>query len=158
MRIDCVDPVRKFVLDTGSAEQQQRWLAELRAAAGAAAMQATVYREFTFAVCVQDEELKSFTIRHRSASAVHKQLQAAGVVSGLTFPGSVFDAAWDFTHTEENWRRRALDMERYFTSLVRRHDVVSHAVFKENFSFDFYALSVPSAACAACSTMATYLR
>ena len=140
VRIDCVDPVRKFVLDTGSAEQQQRWLAELRAAAGVAAAQATDYREYTFGLCVEDEELKRFTIRYRSASAVHKQLQGAGVVSGLTFPSSVFDAAKDFTHTEENWRRRGVEMERYFTALVQRHDVVSHAVFKANFDFDFAEL------------------
>ena len=30
IRIDCVDPARKFVLDAGSTEQQQRWLQQQR--------------------------------------------------------------------------------------------------------------------------------
>ena len=141
VRIDCKDPVRKYVLDMGNTELQQRWIAELRAAARTAETQATEHREYSFAVSVEDDDLRIFTIRHRSASAVHKMLQAAGVVRGLTFPGSVFDAVFDFTRTEENWRQRGRDMASYFTELIRRQEVVSHPVFKKCFNFDFAELA-----------------
>ena len=81
------------MLDTGNAEQQQRWLAELRAAVGTADASARVHREYSFAISAGDEELKRVTIRYRSAKAVHSKLQDAGVVAGLAFPGSMFDAA-----------------------------------------------------------------
>eukprot|EP01043_Picozoa_sp_COSAG02_P006525 COSAG02_NODE_187_length_30377_cov_3.636271_2_plen_1415_part_00 len=137
VQIDCVDPTCRFVLDAGSAKQQQRWLKELRAIAPPDAAQSNVYRDYTFAVVSDDEELKLFTVDHRGAKAVHKQLQDAGVVGGLSFPGSVFDAAKDFTHTEANWRQRAEDMERYYTELLRKQEAISHPDFKASFGFDF---------------------
>eukprot|EP01043_Picozoa_sp_COSAG02_P041355 COSAG02_NODE_3420_length_6777_cov_2.529051_2_plen_1033_part_00 len=141
VRIDCVEPVCKFVLDTGSTEEQQRWLSQLRAVSGTSDTQTTEHREYSFVISAGDEELKRIVIRYRSASAVHKKLQAAGVVAGLTFPGSVFDAAKDFTRTEANWRQRAQDLERYYAELMQRRDAVSHPDFKANFGFDFAELA-----------------
>ena len=141
LRIDCVDPPRKVVLDTGSTEQLQRWLTELRAVAGTAETQAAVHREYVFAVSAGEEELKRFTIRYRSAKAVHTKLQAAGVVGGLGFPGGVLDAAKDFTHTEANWMARAEEMASYYAVLLCRPDAVTHTVFKANFGFDFAELA-----------------
>ena len=141
IRIDCADHARKLVLDAGSTEQQQQWLAKLRAAAGTGDTEAVVHREYFFAVRVGEEELKRFTIRHRSAKAVHKKLQDAGVTGGLTFPGGMFDHTKDFTHTEENWQQRGEDMERYFAELFRKHDAISSPEFKANFDFDFAELA-----------------
>eukprot|EP01043_Picozoa_sp_COSAG02_P086708 COSAG02_NODE_24112_length_697_cov_1.384615_1_plen_232_part_11 len=72
VQIDCVDPRCQFVLDMVDAEQQQRWLAELRAVAGTHAF-AAVFREFSFTISARNEELKDFTICYRSAGTVHKQ-------------------------------------------------------------------------------------
>ena len=141
VRIDCVDPVCKFVLDTGSTEEQQRWLAKLRAVGGTSDIQTTEHREYSFAISAGDEELKRVVIRYRSASAVHKKLQAAGVVTGITFPGSRFDAAKDFTHTEANWRQRAQELEDYYSALMQRLNAVSHPDFKASFGFDFAELA-----------------
>ena len=136
-----MEPVCKFVLDTGSTEEQQRWLAKLRAVSGTSGTQTTEHREYSFVISAGDEELKRIVIRYRSASAVHKKLQAAGVVAGLTFPGSVFDATKDFTRSEANWRQRAQDLEGYFTKLLHSQFALFHPVFKENFGFDFAELA-----------------
>ena len=141
VQVDCVDPRCQIVLDMGNAEQQQRWLAELRAAAGAVDPSAAVHREYSFTIGAGDVELRRLTICFRSAKAVHKKLQAAGVVAGLTFPGSMFDAAKDFTHTEANWRQRAEQLEGYYRQLIRSQEALSHPVFKENFGFDFADLA-----------------
>ena len=113
----------------------------MRAAAGAADSSATVHREYSFTIGAGDVELRRLTIRYRGAKAVHKKLQAAGVVAGLTFPGSRFDAAKDFTHTEANWRQRAEELHSYYWQLVDRQEALAHPVFKENFGFDFADLA-----------------
>lgn len=113
VRVDSVDPPRKFVFDMQNAEQHQRWLRELRAAAGIQAAQAKAFRQYSFTVSTAEEVLKKFTIRHRNAGAVHKQLQAAGVAPGLAFPDWKMDVLKDFTHDEANWRRRAQELQTY---------------------------------------------
>ena len=137
VQIDCVDPDCELVLDMGNAEQQQRWLNELRAVANISAAQHYVYRNYTFAISTGEVELKRFTIDHGAASIVHKKLQAACVAVHLEFPGSIFDATKDFIYTEENWRQRAQDMERYYADLIVRQGAISHPVFRANFDFDF---------------------
>lgn len=138
VRIECVDPARRFVLDMGNAYQRHRWLTELRAVAGP---NTAHYLDYTFSICAAEEELKCFTIDYKSAKAVHKKLQDAGVTGGLTFPGSIIDHAKDFTRTEENWRQRGEEMERYFVQLFHKHDAISSPEFKANFDFDFAELA-----------------
>ena len=72
IRVDCVDPVCKFILDTGDAEQHQAWIAALQATTPPNAAQAVGHRYFTFEVSVGKEELRRFTIDYRAARGVHK--------------------------------------------------------------------------------------
>ena len=141
VKVNTKDPVCKFVFDVGNVEQQQRWLTELRAAAGTSDTQAYLHRLYTFTISADDEELARFTIRYRSASAVHEKLHAAGVVTGLTFPGEFGDTLRDFIHDEANWGQRAQQLTAYYQELLRRHDAISHEAFKANFNFDFAELA-----------------
>ena len=141
LQIDGVDPACKFILDAGSIEQQHRWISQLRAVVGTAERQVAIHRDYTFNIAAADMELATFTIRHRSAKAVHKMLKAADVMVGLTFPSSIRDARKDFLHSEANWRQRGQDLQDYFQELVRKQDVLAHPVFKQNFGFDFADLA-----------------
>ena len=147
IQIDCTNPDRRFVLDAHNTEQQQRWLAELRAVVRRSGSQTTAHREYSFTINItghkadEEEELKRFTIRYRSAKAVHSQLQTAGVVAGLTFPGSLFDFKTDFVHTEANWRQRAEGLACYYTELIQRREAVCHPDFKANFGIDYAELA-----------------
>lgn len=140
VRIDCVDPTCKYLLDTSNVEQQRAWLLALQAVADRSAAQSNVRRDYTFVVAARDEELKTVTIDHRGAKAVHQEMQAAGLVSELQFPGSKFDLK-DFTYTEANWSQRAKALEGYFQQMFHDQDAVSHRVFKQNFGFDFADLA-----------------
>ena len=66
VRVDGVDPACKLILDTGSAAQQQRWIAELRASARTAEAPAQVHREYTYTVVAAGVELARFTMRFDS--------------------------------------------------------------------------------------------
>lgn len=140
VRVDSVSPKkRKFLLDTGNATDQQAWLRVLRTAAGSvAATTVDVYRSYTFSVSFEEEELRTFTLRHSAAKVAHAQVSsAAGQLLGqLDFPAARFgDSVRDFDHDEENWKRRAEEMREYYQQLLRKHDVVSHAVLTSTMGF-----------------------
>lgn len=125
-----------FYLDTANAASHQAWLDALRTAAGVEAATVRVYREFTFSVLLEDEELQCFTVRHSAAKRVHEQLQAVGALpSDVAFPGRFGDGVRDFNFDEANWSRRANELLGYYQALFGRRECVAHAAFKAAMGF-----------------------
>eukprot|EP01045_Picozoa_sp_COSAG04_P012313 COSAG04_NODE_824_length_10051_cov_4.830687_2_plen_1826_part_00 len=143
VRVDAVDPAQKIVLDMANATDHQRWLEAMRQAVGSdVASAAKLHRVFAFTVRLDDEELKQFTVRHRNAKAVHKQLQTAKVAGELVFPDSAMDSlkGTDYTRDETNWRRRSQEMLEYYQALFKRPDALSHPAFKDAMGFELEEL------------------
>ena len=139
-----IDAARKYsyVIDTGSAAEQQNWLGALKLVAGSSAVNAAAaYREYTFSISLDGTGLQSFTVTHRGAKDVHSKLKAAGAVGELPFPGKKMDVIKDFTHDESNWSRRATQMEQYYQALFRVEGALSHSVFKSMMGFDLTDLA-----------------
>ena len=65
VRLVSSDPPRQFVFDTGSAEEQQRWLAAMQRFAPVAAQEEGAFRQYAFALSLCGVEALQFAVRHR---------------------------------------------------------------------------------------------
>ena len=65
VRLVSSDPPRQFVFDTGSAEEQQRWLAAMQRFAPVAAQEEGAFRQYAFALSLCGVDALQFAVRHR---------------------------------------------------------------------------------------------
>ena len=65
VRLVSSDPARQFVFDTGSAEEQQRWVAAMQRFAPVAAQDEGAFRQYAFALSLCGVEALQFAVRHR---------------------------------------------------------------------------------------------
>ena len=82
---------RKHIFDTLNASDHQAWLAALSTAAGVEAVKAAaVFREFSFAISLEEDKLQTFTVRYSAAKLVHEQLRLAAATNLGAFPDVKF--------------------------------------------------------------------
>ena len=134
---------QKFVFDAGSSEELARWLSAARPFTAAEQSPAhKAVRQYTFAVSLCGRPVAEFTMRHRSAKAVHQELYQHGQNwARSTFPDWTTDIARDMVHDEANVARRGAELLVYFQLLFTRRDLLALPQFAENMGFGLDTLT-----------------